>query len=63
MLFSNTAKGAKTCALIYSVVETAKENNLNYYAYLKYLFKEFPNTDVEDSTLVEKILPWTENFT
>lgn len=61
-LFSNTAKGAKTSALIYSIVETAKENNLNPYAYLKYLFEELPNIDVEDSTLIAKYLPWSGNI-
>lgn len=36
-LFSNTPKGAKASAIIYSIVESAKENNLSPYAYLKYL--------------------------
>ncbi|MFD1068296.1 IS66 family transposase, partial [Oceanobacillus locisalsi] len=36
-LFSNSAKGAKASAIIYSVVETAKENGLNPFKYLHYL--------------------------
>lgn len=59
-LFSNTAKGAKSSALIYSVVETSKANNLNPYAYLKYLFEELPNVDLTDSTEIEKYLPWSD---
>ncbi|CQR46243.1 Transposase IS66 family protein [Paraliobacillus sp. PM-2] len=58
-LFSNTAKGAKSSALIYSVVETSKENNLNPYAYLKYLFEELPNVDLTDPNEIQKYLPWS----
>src|SRR5699024_8467192 len=47
-LFSNTAKGANASAIIYSVVETAKENGLNPFNYLKYLFEILPNMDIED---------------
>ncbi|WP_236013085.1 transposase domain-containing protein, partial [Heyndrickxia sporothermodurans] len=36
-LFSNTPKGARASAIIYSIVETAKENGLNPYYYLRYL--------------------------
>nr|WP_157184227.1 IS66 family transposase [Evansella cellulosilytica] len=61
-LFSNTAKGARSSALIYSVVETAKENNLNPYAYLKYLFEELPNIDLTDSDTLKKYLPWSETI-
>jgi hypothetical protein len=32
-LFCNTPKGAKANAIIYSIIETAKENGLNPYAY------------------------------
>ena len=44
-LFSNTSKGADASAVIYSIVETAKENNLNIFPYLEYLFKRLPNMD------------------
>lgn len=59
-LFSNTAKGAKSSALIYSVVETSKANNLNPYANLKYLFEELPNVDLTDSNEIQKYLPWSD---
>jgi len=36
-LFSNTAKGAKASVLIYSIAETAKENNLSVHEYLQFL--------------------------
>jgi hypothetical protein len=41
-LFSNSAKGAESSAIIYSVVETAKENGLNPFNYFNYLFEELP---------------------
>ena len=34
-LFPNTPRGAKASATIYSIVETAKENSLDPFAYLK----------------------------
>nr|WP_121605182.1 IS66 family transposase [Virgibacillus sp. Bac332] len=61
-LFSNTAKGAKSSALIYSVVETSKENKLNPYAYLKYLFEELPNADLTDDKVIQKYLPWSDSI-
>lgn len=37
-LFANTPRGAQASATIYSIVETAKENGLNPFSYLQYLF-------------------------
>ncbi len=37
-------------AIIYSVVETAKENGLNPFIYLTYLFETLPNIDIEENT-------------
>lgn len=42
-LFSKTPEGAKASALLYSLIETAKANDLDTFKYLKYLFKEFPH--------------------
>ena len=39
-------KGAKSSAIVYSIVETAKENGLNPFSYLNYLFEELPNMDI-----------------
>lgn len=48
--------------MIYSVVETAKANNLNVYKYLEYLFTELPkyrdeNGNIDPSKL-DPLLPW-----
>jgi transposase len=41
-LFSDTARGAKSSANLYSLIETAKANGLEPYAYLRHLFTELP---------------------
>jgi len=41
-LFSNTPGGAQGSATIYSLIETAKENHLDPYRYLLWIFKEAP---------------------
>ena len=43
-LFANTPNGAKSSAVIYSIVETAKENRLRPFEYLGWLLKTIPNT-------------------
>ena len=57
-LFSNTPRGARASAIIYSIVETAKENGLNLYDYLTYLFRQLPNVDVKNPDVVSQLLPW-----
>jgi len=58
-LFSVTPRGAKASAIIYSIIETAKENGLNPYYYLRYLFEKLPNIDVKDQEALDKLLPWS----
>ena len=43
-LFSGTPEGAEASAVLYSLVETAKANNLEPYSYLRYLFEKLPST-------------------
>ena len=55
-LFSKSQAGAKASANLYSLIETAKANDLNVYEYFRFIFKELPNVQsVED---VEALLPW-----
>lgn len=61
-IFSNTAKGAKSSAIIYSIVETAKENGLNPFNYLSYLFEELPNMDTTDKEKLAQLLPWSASL-
>lgn len=59
-LFSNTPKGASSSSIVYSIIETAKENNLDLFRYLTYLFENLPNINVKDTAALENLLPWTE---
>ncbi|CAB3395977.1 transposase [Kyrpidia spormannii] len=58
-LFANTPKGAKASATVYSIVETAKENGLNPYEYLRYLFERLPNVNINDASVLDRLLPWS----
>ena len=53
-LFCNTAKGAKASAIVYSIIETAKENGLNPYEYLKWVFEQIR----EGNDQPEMLAPW-----
>ena len=52
-LFSNTPKGARMSAVLYSLIESAKENGLNPYEYLTKVFKSAPQ-----GCSVYELLPW-----
>lgn len=58
-LFSNTPKGADASAVIYSLIETAKENDLNPFPYLQYLFEQLPNVDIQNPEILKTYLPWS----
>jgi len=58
-LFANTPRGAKASAVLYSIIETAKENGVNPYEYLIYIFKNAPNWDIRSNIdNRERLLPW-----
>jgi transposase len=61
-LFANTPRGAKASAVCYSIVETAKENNLNPFTYLTYLFEKLPNIDIKDGDALDELLPWSSTL-
>ena len=55
-MFSDTPAGAHASAVIYSLVETAKANGVEPYAWLRWVLRELPAAKtVED---VEALLPW-----
>ena len=54
-LFSATPKGARASSVIYSVVQTAKENGLKPFEYLEYLFRTIPGSTHDD---LKDLLPW-----
>jgi transposase len=55
-LFSNSQAGAHASANLYSLIETAKANNLNPYDYLKRIFKALPSAQSVDD--IDNLLPW-----
>lgn len=62
VLFSKSAKGATASAITYSIIETAKANNLNSFFYLKYLFEKLPNIDLENTDQLDELLPWAQSI-
>ncbi len=56
-LFANTPNGARASAILYSIIETAKQNDLDPYRYLTYIFTVAPNCDLEDPNAVAALLP------
>jgi len=59
-LFANTPRGAKASAVMFSIIETAKECGLNPYAYLLYIFQNAPNWDIRNNIgLLELLMPYS----
>ena len=59
----DTIHGAKSSAIIYSIVETAKANNLKPFDYVQYLLEEIPkHMNDKDCSLLEDLLPWSEKL-
>ena len=57
----DTISGAKSSAIIYSIAETAKANNLKPYEYFEYLLTIIPeHMEDTDTKFLEKLLPWSE---
>lgn len=57
-LFANTPQGATGSAVIFSLIQTAMENNLNPYQYLVWLLKTANTADLTDVQTVQSLLPW-----
>ena len=56
-LFANTQGGAQASSVIYSLIETAKENGLDPYRYLLWVLQNAPQLSETDETWAEKLLP------
>lgn len=58
-LFSDSPAGAEASALVFSIINTARANNLDPYTYLKYIFSELPNIDfASNKGILQEYLPW-----
>ena len=58
-LFHDTVKGARASSIIYSLVETAKLNDLNIYAYLETVLLYMPDYKNEPEG-IEELMPWSD---
>lgn len=59
----DTINGARTSAIIYSIVETAKANNLRPFNYVQHLLEEIPkHMDDRDCSFLEELLPWSKKL-
>ena len=58
----DSVRGASASALLYSIAESAKANQLKPYEYFAYLLKEllkYPRENVPEEEL-KKLMPWSE---
>ena len=56
-LFANTPGGAQSSSVIYSLIETAKENGLDPYRYLLWVLRNAPAMSQMDEAWAEQLLP------
>ena len=56
-LFANTSMGAQSSAVIFSLIETAKENGLDPYRYLTWVLAEAPKRSASDSLWAAALMP------
>ncbi|MBQ9438187.1 MAG: IS66 family transposase [Lachnospiraceae bacterium] len=57
-LFHNSTDGAEASAIIYSIVLTAKANNLDIHKYMEILLQRMPDYKNEPDG-IRKLLPWS----
>lgn len=58
-IFSNTANGAASSALIYSIVQTAIANHLKPEHYLRYVYDQI---QLQKDLKLENLLPWSDKI-
>lgn len=62
-LFADTPKGAWANAVMYTLVESARANNLDVYEYLNYLLEQVPESDLCNTPeIIDDYLPWSEKL-
>ena len=57
-LFANTPKGAAGSAVMFSLIQTAIENNLDPYKYLAWLLRAAKDADLANEQTIQALLPW-----
>ena len=59
VLFSDTPRGASASAAIYSIVVTARQNNVKLRAYIEWLLTELPNAGRLTDEVLGRFMPWS----
>lgn len=60
-LFSVSEAGAKANAICLSIAETAKSNGVDFYEYIKKLFKELPNLGIHQNLeILDQYMLWSK---
>lgn len=62
-LFADSISGANANAVMYSLIESAKINNINIYKYINYLLEKLPQLeDATEEEVIRKYLPWSKEL-
>ena len=65
-MFHNTANGASASAMVYSISESAKLNNLRPYYYFRYILTELPKLCDEQGIInpakLDYLMPWSSEL-
>lgn len=62
-VMSDTIHGAESSSIIYSIVETAKANDLKPYEYMKHLLDVIPqHMDDTNMDFLDDLLPWSDKL-
>lgn len=61
-MFHDTVKGAKASCIIYSMVQSAKMNNLNVEEYFNYILENCRGKTTLDKKEAKKFLPWSKTL-
>ena len=56
-LFANTPSGARSSAILFSIIQTARENGLDPYRYLTWVLKTAPALSMIDPAQIDMLLP------
>lgn len=58
-LFSATPAGARASSIMYSIIETARDNGLHPFRYMEFLLERLPVSTTSD---LEALLPWSDSL-
>ncbi len=56
-IFANTPGGARSSAILFSMIQTAKENGLDPYRYLTWVLKTAPHLNMNEPVSADSLLP------